>query len=259
MKVIPLGTNGFFSTFNRQTACYAIPFDKTLVILDAGSGLFRLGESEGGKLLAGVTQIHLFLSHYHLDHTFGFYAAFKLLEGKKVTVFAPDKRQVFSEFIQLGHFPINYSQKHKNFIWEVLKEGSQKISFYQISVREQNHRGEVSLGFRFKFKERDLAYITDTEISKDGIEFIRGTDLLLHEHGLSGREILGKRLEDQIINGHVTTIGAARVAKEANVGKLVLIHHNPFADNNILEKQLKIARSISPDTILAKDLKEINF
>ena len=103
MKLIPLGTNGFFPSFGRQTACYAIPIKKTLIILDAGSGLFRLAEPVGKKLLDGIDEIHLYLSHYHLDHTFGFYAAFKLFNNVKVRVFAPSGRQVFWEFVSLIH------------------------------------------------------------------------------------------------------------------------------------------------------------
>src|SRR3989338_4937318 len=97
MNIIPLGTNGFFPSFNRQTACYAIPHGKTLIVLDAGSGLFRFAEPEGQKLLQSVTDIHLYLSHYHLDHTFGFYAAFKLFAGKTIQVFAKTDKKVFSE------------------------------------------------------------------------------------------------------------------------------------------------------------------
>jgi len=259
MKIIPLGTNGFFSSFGRATACYAVPFKETLIILDAGSGLFRFAEPGGKKLLKGVSDVHLFLSHYHLDHTFGFYAAFKLLEGKKVTVFGSEEREVFSEFPPLEYFPIDYSQKHRHFSWRKLEEGTHKISSYKVSVLKQNHRREVSLGFRFKFEDKSLAYITDTEVSKEGTEFVKDADLLLHEHGFSGEKLLGKKLENQVIDGHVTTIGAALIAKKAKVGKLVLIHHFPFHDEKKLAEQLKVARSIFPETILAKDLKAIEF
>src|SRR3989344_4405343 len=101
MKIIPLGTNGFFPSFDRQTACYVIAYGKILIILDAGSGLFRFAESVGIDILKNVKEIHLYLSHYHLDHTFGFYAAFKLFKNKKVTVFGSCEKQVFSEFVKL--------------------------------------------------------------------------------------------------------------------------------------------------------------
>src|SRR3990167_10645191 len=130
MKIIPLGTNGFFSSFNRQTACYAIAYNGRLIILDAGSGIFRFAEPDGKRLLSGFSKIDLFLSHYHLDHTFGFYAAFKLFAGKQVTVYGSHEKQVFSEFVKLKHFPIDFSKEHKNFDWKTVGEGKNKISDY---------------------------------------------------------------------------------------------------------------------------------
>lgn len=262
MIVIPLGTNGFFPSHDRQTASFAIPMGKILIILDAGSGLFRLGEKEGSKLLSGVFDVHLFLSHYHLDHTFGFYAAFKLLQGRKVTVYAKTERKVFSDLAK-EYFPINFEKEYINFSWKKLEVGENKIDNYSVFVRKQYHRGSGSLAFRIKFENgKVLTYATDNEPNRESVEFIKGSDLLLHEHNLSGEEILdkpGTKLEDHFDGKHVTTTGAAIIAKEARVGKLVLIHHFPFYDKNRLEKLLGVARSIFPETSLARDLEEIEF
>ncbi len=261
MKIIPLGTNGFFPSFGRATACYIIPFSDKLIILDAGSGLFRFAESQVKRLLSGIKEIDLFLSHYHLDHTFGFYAAFKLFKDKKVKVFSQSKRQIFWEFVDLKHFPVDYHKVHKNFSWSELKIGENKIGNYQVTVRKQYHRGEGSLAFHFTFLNKQLAYLTDSEPSKESVRFVRGVDILLHEWERSKeKDINGKiKLEKQFFDGHVTTIGAAQTAKLAKVGKLVLIHHNPFADSKVLDEQLKIAQKIFPKTEMAKDLDVINF
>lgn len=264
-----MGTNGFFPSFGRQTACFAIPYGKILILLDAGSGLFRLAEKEGQKLLRNFQEIHLFLSHYHLDHTFGFYAAFNIFQGKKVKVFAQQDRQVFSEFVDLSYFPVEYKKVHRNFSWEILETGENKIGDYWVSVNKQNHRTETSLAFLFNFKGKTVAYVTDGEPRKETIEMIRNVDLLLHEHGFSGEEILNKKVDpvqlknlNKIYNcsdGHVTSVGAALIAKEAKAGELVLAHHNPFADEKQLSRQLNLAKSIFPKTILAQDLQKITF
>lgn len=263
MKIIPLGTNGFFSSFDRQTACYVLPYKKRLVIFDAGSGLFRFAEPEVKKLLKGIEQIDLFLSHYHLDHTFGFYATFKLLAGKKVTVYGAHERQVFSEFVKMKHFPVDYSKEHRNFRWQTLSEGWQKIFDYKVLVRQQIHRGEGSLAFRLEFPVgKIIAYITDSEPTVKSIELAKEADLLLHEGEKAGdksRYFEGVRLEKLYEDGHVTTEGAALIAKKAGVGKLYLIHHNPFLDDGDLEKELRRARAIFKKSFLAQDLEEIEF
>lgn len=264
MKIIPLGTNGYFPSFGRQTACYAIPYKKKLIILDGGSGLFRLGEPEGRKLIEGVQEVFLFLSHYHLDHTFGFYAAFQLLENKKVYVFGSKQKKVFSELAKLNYFPVDFEKKHSNFEWKTSKIGENKIDDFSVKVRKQYHRGEGSLAFRFDFPSfasasagEGFAYVTDSEPTKEGIEFVRDVPLLLHEHGVIGDK--RQPFEEQIENGHVTSVGAAMIAKEARVGKLVLIHHNPFLDNNALKKQTFTAKTIFPSTKVAVDIEAIDF
>ena len=263
MKVIPLGTNGFFPSFNRQTACYAIPKDKILIVLDAGSGLFRFAEPVGIDLLKNVKEIHLYLSHYHLDHTFGFYAAFKLFKGKKVSVFGSHEKQVFSEFVRLKHFPIDYSREYKNFEWKTLGVGRQEITDYHVLARRQIHRGEGSQAFRFEFSNgKKLAYVTDSEPKPESIEFTENADLLLHEHEKAGIKSSYKKgigLEKLYEGGHVTTEGAAIIAKEAKVKKLYLIHHNPFEDRDDLNAELKKAKPIFKQSYLAQDLEEIEF
>lgn len=258
MKLIPLGTNGFFPSFGRETMCFAIPYGKTLIILDAGTGLYRLVEPEGQKLLVGVDNVHLYLSHYHLDHTFGFSAAWKLLQDKNVSVYSGADKKVFSDFSK-DYFPRNFDKDFANFSWRKLKTGENKIGDYQVVVRRQYHNRAGSIAFRFSF---GVAYVTDSEPTRESVDFIRDIPLLLHEHYLSGEEILGKKntkLEDHFLGKHTTSIGAAMIAKTANVGKLCLVHHYPFYDAKQLGKQKELARKIFKKTILAKDLEEIEF
>ena len=260
MKMIPLGTNGFFSSFDRQTACFVLPYKDRLLIFDAGSGLFRLGEPEGKKLLRNAKYIDIFLSHYHFDHTFGFYAAFNLFEKKNVTVYARSDRKVFSDFSFLEYFPINYDKEFINFSWKAVDKGTYSLSGYKMRIRRQNHRGEVSLAFTIEFPGgKTIAYVTDGEPIQESVEFVRGVNLLLHEHEPGSKEAKSKKLEDHIRDGNVTTEGAALIAREAAVKRLYLIHHNPFLDNEKLEKELTKIKPIFKESKLAKDLEVIEF
>src|SRR4051812_24389035 len=63
MKLILLGTGGYFPTSRRQTACLILP--EIGVVLDAGTGMSRIG-----KYLQ-TEQLDIFLSHAHLDHISG--------------------------------------------------------------------------------------------------------------------------------------------------------------------------------------------
>src|SRR5438874_994505 len=63
MKLVLLGTGGYFPTSRRQTACLIIP--EVGVVLDAGSGMCRIGE------YLATERLDIFLSHAHLDHVMG--------------------------------------------------------------------------------------------------------------------------------------------------------------------------------------------
>src|SRR4029079_10987383 len=63
MKLILLGTGGYFPTTRRHTACLMLP--DVGVVLDAGSGMCGIA----GHL--ATEQLDIFLTHAHLDHVLG--------------------------------------------------------------------------------------------------------------------------------------------------------------------------------------------
>ena len=63
MKLVLLGTGGYFPTARRQTACLMLP--EIGVVLDAGTGMYRLGKH------LQTDRLDIFLTHAHLDHIAG--------------------------------------------------------------------------------------------------------------------------------------------------------------------------------------------
>ena len=79
---------------------------------------------------------------------------------------------------------------------------------------------------------RSYAYCSDTRYKEDIIPLIQGADMLYHESTF--QEDL---IEKTIPTGHSTALQAAKIAKQANVGRLILGHFssryediNSFAD-----------------------------
>lgn len=63
-----LGSGGWFATDERETACALVRDGDRALLLDAGSGLQR-------ARLDGVRELHILLTHFHLDHVCGLMAA----------------------------------------------------------------------------------------------------------------------------------------------------------------------------------------
>src|SRR4051812_38085522 len=89
LAVTPLGTNGFFPTYGRQTQSYLVRRDGRPFVLDAGTGLGRLLEPALAALLQGLDRLDILLTHYHLDHTVGLSYLTAVAEKLPVRIWAP--------------------------------------------------------------------------------------------------------------------------------------------------------------------------
>ena len=96
------------------------------------------------------------------------------------------------------------------------------------------------------YKGRSLAYCSDTAPFPELASYIRGVDLLYHEATFA--EDLHEMARWTF---HSTGTQAASVAREAEVGKLVIGHFSSrYRDLNVI---LKEAQAIFPETELAKE------
>ena len=90
MRLTLLGTQGWIPTPTRETTCLAFDDGPLLFVFDAGTGLGRLLRPPAYDLIAGAREIHLFLTHYHLDHVCGLAYLPAVFGGRTLTVHVPD-------------------------------------------------------------------------------------------------------------------------------------------------------------------------
>jgi ribonuclease Z len=97
---------------------------------------------------------------------------------------------------------------------------------------------------------RRVAYCTDTRPCAASVELARGADVLIHESTYAE-----EMRDDAEARLHSTAAGAARVAREAGVGQLILTHFSTrYRD---VAPLLEEARAIFPNTIAAEDLMSV--
>jgi len=98
---------------------------------------------------------------------------------------------------------------------------------------------------------RRVVYTGDTKPSKNVVSLAAGADVLIHDSTLdSSHSELAARF------GHSTAADAARVAKQAKVGILFLVHLSPrYDDKSVLEKE---ATAIFKNSNAVEDLTEYN-
>jgi len=71
----------------------------------------------------------------------------------------------------------------------------------------------------YREAERKVSFVMDTRYDSGIVDFVRGADLLVSEATYSKEDA---ELAEE--HGHLTSVGAARIAKKGKVGGLVLLH-----------------------------------
>lgn len=244
MRLQFLGTGGFHPNEQRHTACLLFP--DLGIILDAGSSAFRARER------LRVKDVQLFLTHAHLDHIMGlpdFLVPLMFQEIDCIRLYAKEhvlravREHLFSEPI----FPVL-----PMFEFTPLTEPVEVAEGGKLRFHDLVHPGG-SLGYRIDWPDRSFAYITDTTVDGTYTEFIRGVKVLVHECNFSDEQ-----KEWAFKTGHSYTSQVAKLAKEAQVGRLYLTHFEP-RDARPDPINLPVARSIFPEANIATDLLEIEF
>jgi ribonuclease BN (tRNA processing enzyme) len=268
MKLIVLGSNGGRPNDLGHTACYAIP--ELGLTLDAGTGLYRMVDH------LVEDRFDVYLSHDHPDHTWGL-AYVQTLFWKRATLAAmagegpPDTGAIFAALgeaepkvrVHLAPEQMpNVQYLLEKFRDRALIEyvplettqelaGSARISSFPVDHR----KGELCFGFRVDTPGGSLAYVTDTygEPGARYAQAIRGADVLLHVCCFLDSDA---ELARKVGQSHITPV--ARLAAEAQVGRLVLIHLSPLRPDHG-EPELDRAYPIFPRTEVAYDGMEIEF
>lgn len=218
--------------YGGNTTCLELALDSgETVIIDAGTGIRRLGES----LMArnGHKNIHLLVTHVHWDHIIGFpFFAPGLPADTELLIDGHPNcmtglKHTFDTPMGGGFFPMKVEdlKTRMTFLDTVVKHELELEGMTVDSIPLRHPQG--SLGFRFREGGRTLVFITDNELPdksavKEYVKFCSGADVLIHDAQYTPEEIGGRRGW-----GHSDYEKALDLASRAGVGMLILFHHDP--------------------------------
>ncbi len=258
MQVTLLGTMGWMPGDRRETTCTACRDGEDLLVFDAGTGLRRLLAPRHASLVDGVARMHLFLSHYHLDHTCGLAYLSGVLPGREIVLHPPAAAVtgVDPEGAVAGLLRRPYNPKDLADLPEItvapLVEGPNEVAGHEIRPRRQRH-SDTSVAFRV-----DDAFVqaTDTVADSATVAFAAGVPLLLHEAWYAEDEPRMDMVPQELRPGysaHAEASQVAGIARDAGVRRLVLIHLNPLLDEAAFAALAEDARRVFPGTELRDD------
>lgn len=246
MKLILLGTAGYHPSDRRQTACLMLP--EVGVVLDAGSGFYRVRE------YLQTDDLDVFVTHAHLDHVVGITYLFDVTRDRamqRVTVHGEADKIAAIE-THLLHESLFPARPPCDF--RPLAEVTSLAAGGRLTHFPLEHPGGA-IGFRLDWPGHSLAYVTDTTASTQAPyrEHVRGVDLLVHECNFADHDAeLAKSW------GHSSASAVANVAREAAVGRLLLVHVDPRTDEPGAQA-LTAPTEIFPATSWGVDRMELEF
>jgi ribonuclease BN (tRNA processing enzyme) len=187
----------------------------------------------------------IIITHCHQDHTIGlpqllFFAGLKKRPGPPLAIIGPAEHlkhvvDAAVAFLQTPRFP----EIAANYRLVPLKAGDRfELSDLRFETMAANHRSgkdrhEPALVYKATDKQNGACavFTGDTHYHPPIAEFARGVPLLIHD------------------GAHTASKDAASIAREAGVGRLVLIHNTQW----VAVKSLAAARAVFPNTELAKE------
>lgn len=254
MKIIFLGTNGWYSTPTGDTPCILIDSNDRYIILDAGNGIYKLDQ-----FVKEDKPISMFISHFHLDHTAGLHILNKFEFKQGIDVYLGRGRAKDFEALVNIPFTVGYKPKPENVynlrskirLHELPEEG-ENIPFKAIAIPQ--HHAYGNHGFRFEIDGKVIAYTGDCGLSDGLKKLAQNADLLIAECN-------NKKTSEDDLWGHLDPYQVATIAKEEGVKQLILTHFGPIIyptkEDRVWAREE--ARKIFPNTEVAFDLSEFEL
>ena len=261
MRVTIWGSRGSVPTpgpetveYGGNTSCVEVTLeDGTALVFDAGTGIRALGAQLAER---GTRQVHLLLTHLHLDHLEGLRFFAPLWDpAVKVDVWGPPST-VLSLETRIARafspplFPIDLRSVPAEVEFFDIPRQPWVIGGATLTAHFLVHPGPT-VGYRVDAAEASLAYVPDHEPALTGIDgrstdWISGAsiaadaDLLLHDAQYSEEEY-----GDRVGWGHSSVSDAVAFSQAVGARRLVLFHHEPLHGDDSLSGLEERARSLA--------------
>ena len=241
MKIVFLGTNGWYSTKTGNTPCVLIDSDSYYVVLDAGDGIHKLD-----NFITSNKPIYLFISHFHLEHIFGFHILPKFRFKQGITVYGQKGTKGILNHLIQHPFTVPLSDLPTRITVKELSEGKHRIPF-PVTCKYLLH-ADPCFGYRVSLDGKTIAYCTDTGICDNSLELSKDADILIHECASKQGRYYKKW-------PHANPQEAAELALKAKVKQLVLFHFDALLYKSLEDrKQAETeAKKIFKNTVAAID------
>ena len=257
------------SDYGGNTSCVEVRVGDQIIILDAGSGIRRLGQSLMKEVSENGLQVTMLITHTHWDHIQGFpffVPAYHPRVNIRILGYegaVHGLRGALFEQMQTAFFPVGLNQMATHLTFEEMDDMQFDLGG-SVKVRTMfaNHPG-ICLGYRLTTPNGDIVYMPDheayerceierqkaeKETSATGLEYARQQDEKVIEFLRDAEVVIADSQYDAIEYptrrgwGHTCADDTALLAARAGAKRVYLFHHDPDHDDEKMEKMVESAR-----------------
>ena len=245
--------------YGGNTPCLEVHTQSgNLFILDCGTGFRQLGKALVEEYGKKPIKARIFLTHYHWDHIQGIPFFAPLYDARNQFIFHSyhfqdeSVQQALEEQMTDPYFPVDMRtmKAHRHFF----KIGEEQIGYDDlVLVSKPLNHPQGCLGYRLECDGKVLVYATDNEPGdRQSDQRVRRladkADVLIYDAQFTPEEMKYYRRW-----GHSNWKEGVRIAKECQVKKLILFHHDPDRDDRSVDKILERAQDHFDTVIAAKE------
>jgi phosphoribosyl 1,2-cyclic phosphodiesterase len=262
MRVCLWGTRGSIASagpdtiaYGGNTSCAELESRAgTTLILDAGTGIRRVGDT-----YKEPRRVDILLTHLHMDHIqgLGFFAPF-FQDDFEVHLWGPPSttqglRERLTRYLSPPLFPVRLRDVAANLELHDVPMEPFQIGDLEVRGDVVIHPGQT-IGYRITDGRATVAYLPDHEPAlgwngqpkngewTSGHDLARGADLLIHDAQYTADEY-----ETRVGWGHSRISDAVGLAHMAGARRLVTFHHDPAHDDEELDAMVDDARAMARD------------
>ena len=244
--------------YGGNTSCLEVRgADNEIAIFDAGTGIRDLGQALSRQSQGKGLKLHIFLTHYHWDHIQGLPLFTPLFQAEIEIVFYASERlgsirQSLGGQMTAPYFPVKFDEVASRTSFVEMDTQSVAVGNLRVSCFPMNHPQGAG-GFRIESPAGAIVYASDLEPGNGELdravrEAADGADTLIYDAQYTPEEYLTHRGW-----GHSHWREAAAVANDARVKELILFHHDPSHNDDMLTELQTQTRALFERTTSARE------
>jgi len=264
MRVRLWGTRGSIASAGPDTVAYGgntscaelEAADGTVLILDAGTGIRRVGDT-----YKQPRRVDILLTHLHMDHIqgLGFFAPF-FQQDFEVHLWGPPSttqglRTRLTRYLSPPLFPVRLRDVAAKLELHDVPMEPFTVGGLTITGETVIHPGQT-IGYRITDGSRTVAYIPDHEPAlgmngvpsepewTSGFDLAENADLLIHDAQYTDQEY-----SERVGWGHSRVADAVGLARLAGAKRLITFHHDPAHDDQELDAMVDDARQLADGSL----------